>query len=215
MFKHLIFLYYFYFIKHKHMKKLMTLFTAIAAVALVAFKPIAPVTYKVDTEKSKIEWTGKKVTGQHTGTIKLASGAVTANGKVPTGGSFVIDMNSIDNTDLSGDGKSKLIGHLKADDFFGVEKYPTAQFQATKITAAGAGKINVTGNLTVKGKTSVITFPATYTVTNNTLNVTALNVKVDRTKHDIRYGSKSFFASIGDKAIDDEFLLNINLVATR
>ncbi|WP_345949424.1 YceI family protein [Mucilaginibacter sp. PAMB04274] len=197
------------------MKKLTTLFTAVVAVALVAFKPVAPTTYKVDTEKSKIEWTGKKVTGQHTGTIKLASGEVAVNGKVPTTGKFVIDMTSMDNTDLSGDGKAKLLGHLKSEDFFGTEKYPTASFQTTKITPAGAGKVNVTGNLTVKGKTSVITFPATYTLANNTLNVNALNVKVDRTKHDIRYGSKSFFASIGDKAIDDEFLLNINLVATR
>jgi len=197
------------------MKKLTTLFTAVIAVALVAFKPVAPVTYKVDTQKSKIEWTGKKVTGQHTGTIKIASGEVATNGKVPTGGKFTIDMNSIDNTDLSGGGKDKLLGHLKSEDFFGVEKYPTADFTATKIAAAGAGKVTVTGNLVVKGKTSVITFPATYVVAGNTLTVTATEVKVDRTKHDIRYGSKSFFESIGDKAIDDEFLLNINLVATR
>ncbi|MVN92237.1 YceI family protein [Mucilaginibacter aquatilis] len=197
------------------MKKLTTLFTAVIAVALVAFKPVAPVTFKVDTQKSKIEWVGKKVTGQHSGTIKLASGEVATNGKVPTGGKFVIDMNSMDCTDLSGEGKGKLLGHLKSEDFFGVEKYPTADFTATKIAPAGAGKVNVTGNLMVKGKTSVITFPATYSVAGNTLTVNATDVKVDRTKHDIRYGSKSFFASIGDKAIDDEFVLNINLVATR
>lgn len=197
------------------MKKLTTLFVAVIAVALVAFKPVAPVTFKVDTQKSKIEWTGKKVTGQHTGTIKLASGEVATNGKVPTGGKFTIDMNSIDCTDLSGDGKGKLLGHLKSEDFFGTEKYPTAEFTATKIAAAGAGKVNVTGNIVIKGKTSVITFPATYAIAGNNLTVTATDVKVDRTKHDIRYGSKSFFESIGDKAIDDEFLLNINLVATR
>jgi polyisoprenoid-binding protein YceI len=197
------------------MKKITTLFVAIIAVALVAFKPIAPVTFKVDAAKSKIEWTGKKVTGQHNGTIKLQSGEVVTNGKVPTGGKFVIDMTTMDNTDLSGDGKGKLLGHLKSDDFFGVEKYPTATFTATKITPAGGNKVNVTGNLTIKGKTNPITFPATYTLANNTLTVNASEVKVNRTVYDIRYGSKSFFESIGDKAIDDEFLLNINLVATR
>jgi polyisoprenoid-binding protein YceI len=197
------------------MKKITTLFIAISAVALVAFKPVAPVAFKVDTNKSKIEWTGKKVTGQHTGTIKLASGEVVTNGKVPTGGKFTIDMNSMDNTDLQGGGKDKLMGHLKSDDFFGVEKYPTATFTATKITAAGANKVNVTGNLTVKGKTNPVSFPATYTLAGKTLTVVASEVKVDRTLYDIRYGSKSFFESIGDKAIDNEFLLNVTLVATK
>ena len=197
------------------MKNLKTLLVAITAVALVAFKPVAPVTFKVDAAKSKIEWTGKKVTGQHTGTIKLSSGEVVTDGKMPTGGKFTIEMTSMDNTDLQGGGKEKLLGHLKSDDFFGTEKFPTSTFTATKITPAGAGKVNVTGNLSIKGKTSAITFPATYTMAGNTLTVVANEVKVNRTIYDIKYGSKSFFDSIGDKAIDDDFLLNINLVATR
>jgi len=197
------------------MKKITTLFVAIVAVALVAFKPVAPVTFKVDTEKSKIEWTGKKVTGQHMGTIKIASGEIAVNGKTPSSGKFTIDMNSMENTDLDADSKPKLMGHLKSDDFFGVAKYPTATFVATKITPAGANKVNVTGNLTLKGKTAPVTFPATYTLAGKTLTVVAPEVKVDRTVYDIRYGSKSFFESIGDKAIDNEFLLNITLVATK
>jgi polyisoprenoid-binding protein YceI len=201
---------------HKHkMKKVTTLFVAIIAVALIAFKPIAPVAYKVDTQKSEIKWIGKKVTGQHNGTIKLASGEVAVNGKNLNGGNVVIDMKSLASTDLTGDGKGKLEGHLKADDFFGVDKYPTSTFTVTKVTPAGAGKATVTGNLTIKGKTAAITFPATYTVAGNTVTVSAPEVKVNRTVYDIKYGSKSFFESIGDKAIDDEFLLNINLVATR
>ncbi len=198
-----------------HMKKLMTLFVAITAVALVAFKPVAPVAYKVDTQKSEIKWIGKKVTGQHNGTIKLASGDVLVNGKTLAGGTIVVDMKTLESTDLTGDSKGKLEGHLKADDFFGTDKYPTATFTATKITPAGAGKANVTGNLVIKGKSSAITFPATYTVNGNTVTVNAPEVKVNRTVYDIKYGSKSFFASIGDKAIDDDFFLNINLVATR
>ncbi|MBS7566038.1 YceI family protein [Mucilaginibacter sp. Bleaf8] len=198
------------------MKKITALFTAVMAVALVAFKPIAPVAYKVDTQKSKIEWTGKKVLGSHSGTIKLSSGTITANGKVPTGGTFVIDMNSMENTDLpDAESKGKLLGHLKSDDFFGVSKYPTATFVATKIAPAGGNNVNVTGNLTIKGKTEAISFPAKYVQAGNTITVTANEVKVNRTKYDIKYGSKSFFESIGDKAIDDDFLLNINLVATR
>jgi len=197
------------------MKKITLILTAFITAALVSFKPVAPVTYKVDTEKSRIDWVGKKVTGQHTGTIKLSSGQVVANGKKLTGGQFVIDMTSIEVTDLTGNSKNNLTGHLKADDFFGSEKYPTSQFQATKITPASGNTVNVTGNLTIKGKTNAISFPATYAMAGNNITVTASNVKVDRTKYDIKYGSKSFFDSIGDKAIDDQFLLNINLVATR
>jgi polyisoprenoid-binding protein YceI len=202
--------------KIKDMKKLsITILTAVT-VALAAFTPAKIETYKVDVQKSTIAWTGKKVMGQHSGELKLSSGTIVTTGSVPTKGGFVIDMTSLSNTDLpDAESKGKLLGHLKSEDFFGVEKYPSAQFVATKITAAGAGKVNVSGNLTIKGITNPISFPATYTVAGNTLTATAQNVKVDRTKYSIKYGSKSFFESIGDKAIDDEFILNISLVASK
>lgn len=172
-------------------------------------------TYKVDAAKSTITWVGKKVTGQHEGTIKVASGELATDGKNIKSGSFVIDMQSIDNTDLEGEMKDKLLGHLKSDDFFGVEKNPTANFTITKVVPAGAGKVNVTGNLTIKGKTAPISFPATVSISGNTLTANATSVKVDRTKYGIKYGSKSFFDSIGDKAINDEFELAINLVSSK
>jgi len=198
------------------MKKITILFSGIIAFTMLSFKSLAPGAFIVDVNKSNIEWTGKKVLGQHNGTIKLSAGQIQTNGKIPTSGSFVINMNSIDNTDLSdADSKGKLLGHLKSDDFFGVEKFPTASFQATKIAATGAGAVQVTGKLTIKGKSDMISFPATYNIAGNVLKVTAKDVKVNRTKFDVKYGSKSFFESIGDKAIDDEFLLNIYLVATR
>ena len=83
-------------------------------------------------KKSSIAWVGKKVTGQHNGTINFSSGTLVFKGKVLKGGEFVVDMNSINTTDLqAGKGKEKLDGHLKADDFFGVEKYPTAKLKIT------------------------------------------------------------------------------------
>jgi polyisoprenoid-binding protein YceI len=125
-------------------------------------------------------------------------------------------MTSISNKDLTDEeSKGKLLGHLKSDDFFGTAKFPTAQFLATKITPAGSGKVNVTGELTIKGITNPIAFVAAYTINGNLLTANAANVKVDRTKYSIKYGSKNFFDSIGDKAIDDEFILNINIVASK
>jgi len=198
------------------MKKISLLTIGLAVTALLAFRAAKTETYKIDTQKSNIEWTGKKVLGQHNGEIKLASGTIVTEDNVPAKGSFAINMASISNKDLTDeDSKGKLLGHLKSDDFFGVTKFPEAQFATTKITKAGNGSIVVTGNLTIKGLTNTISFPATYSVTGNTLTAKAVNVKIDRTKHNIKYNSKSFFDAIGDKAIDDEFILNISLVATK
>jgi polyisoprenoid-binding protein YceI len=193
------------------MKKITSFILGLSAIALVAFAPAKVDTYKVDTQKSNILWVGKKVVGSHNGAIKLSSGTITANGKVLTGGSFVIDMQSMTDADNS----ARLLGHLKSDDFFGVEKYPTAQFVVTKVTPAGSGQANVAGNLTIKGVTSAIKFPATYSITGNTLTAVAKDVKVDRTIYNIKYGSKTLAETVADKAIDDEFILNITLVATK
>ena len=199
------------------MKKLIPTFSLITGMVLfMAFtKPIKETTYKVDTQRSSIEWLGKKITGQHNGTIKLSSGELVVNGKAVKGGAFTIDMNSIACSDLQGEYGQKLVGHLKNDDFFSVEKNPTSKFEITKVTSAGANRVNITGNLTIKGITQPLTFPATVKQKGDAIVAVAKGVKVDRTKYDIKYGSKSFFTSIGDKAIDDEFELAINLVATK
>ncbi len=199
------------------MKKLVVA-CVVASFAFVGLSfTTAPKTtiFKVDTQKSTVLWTGKKVTGEHSGAIKLSGGELGLTGSKLTKGSFTINMSSITSTDLQGEWAEKLIGHLKADDFFGVEKFPTATFVITKVSPATAGKITVAGNLTIKGISKPLSFPATLAVKGTSLTAVAKGVKVDRTKYDIRYGSKSFFDSIGDKAIDDEFTLDITLVANK
>ncbi|QIL40148.1 YceI family protein [Pedobacter sp. HDW13] len=192
--------------------KISSIFLLAAVVALSAFKnPTKPVTYTVDAAKSTITWVGKKVTGSHNGTIALQSGSLAVNGKSVTGGTFTIDMNSIKDAD----GSAKLEGHLKADDFFGVAKFPTSTFVITKVAGSGAN-VTVSGNLTIKGITKPLSFPATVTLNaDGTASALAGKIVVDRTKYDIKYGSKSFFDSIGDKAINDEFELAVKLVAKK
>ncbi|WP_143306585.1 YceI family protein [Chitinophaga vietnamensis] len=171
-------------------------------------------TYQVDVQQSKLSWTGKKLTGQHSGTINVADGKLDLDGNSLKGGSFSLDTRSIKVTDITdADSNGKLVGHLKSEDFFSTEKFPKADFVITKVTPKGGANYEVSGNLTIKGTTNPITFPATITVSGNKLNAKA-DIKVDRTKYNIKYGSKSFFASIGDKAIDDMFDLNVELVAT-
>lgn len=172
------------------------------------------VTYQVDKSLSKLNWVGKKVTGQHTGTINVSDGKLDIDNNVLKGGSFSLDTRSIAVTDIKdAGGNAKLLGHLKSEDFFGVEKFPAANFVITKVTPKGGSNYDVTGNLTIKGITNAITFPATVAVAGNKVTAKAA-IKVDRTKYNIKYGSKSFFEGIGDKAIYDDFDLDVELVAS-
>ena len=192
--------------------KITSIFALVAILGLSAFTNGAkPVTYTVDVAKSTITWVGKKVAGSHNGTIALKSGSLDVNGKHVTGGTFVMDMTAIKDAD----GSDKLEGHLKADDFFGSAKFPTSTFVITKVTGSGAS-VTVSGNLTIKGITKPLSFPATVAVNaDGTVSALAGKILVDRTKYDIRYGSKSFFDSIGDKAIDDNFEIGVKLVGKK
>ena len=187
------------------MKNLKT----IAIALLVAFgtATITAQTKKVDATKSLISWVGKKVTGQHEGTVNLKEGALVFKGKNVVGGNFTVDMTSMTTTDLkAGQGKEKLDGHLKSEDFFGTEKFPTSTLVFKTVVAKSAGVYTVTADLTVKGITNPVTFDLATTA-----NSATANVKINRTKYDIKYGSGSFFENLGDKTIYDDFDLTVNL----
>ncbi|MCR6642675.1 MAG: YceI family protein [Sporocytophaga sp.] len=171
--------------------------------------------YKVDAKQSKVVWLGKKVTGEHTGGINIADGKLISDGKTFTGGSFTIDMASMTCTDLADAGyNEKFVGHLKSDDFFSTAKFPKSNFVITKITSTGKDQYNVKGNLTIKGITNEIEFPATIQTVGKQIKANA-KIVINRTKYDIKYGSGSFFDNLGDKAINDDFELNVDLVAAK
>ena len=183
----------------------------IAAIAIVAFMTFSFTTIEGDkkeikVESSKVVWKGYKVTGSHIGTIAIKSGHLNFDKDIMTGGSFEIDMSTITVTDLEGEYKGKLEGHLKSDDFFGVEKFPTASLIFTKVKSNGKNSYNVTGDITIKGKTESVTFNVSIYG-----NKASVSLKIDRTKFDVRYGSTSFFDGLKDKAIYDEFDLIADL----
>jgi len=186
------------------MKNLKTI--ALALVVAFATVTVSAQSKKVDAAKSSINWLGKKVTGQHNGVVSLKEGNLVFSGKKVTGGNFVVDMTSLTATDLQGEYQGKLNGHLKADDFFGTEKFPTATLNFKKVVAKSANVYTVTGDLTIKGITKPVTFDLATTA-----NSASTKFMVDRTKYDIKYGSGTFFTSIGDKAIADEFELDVTL----
>ena len=192
--------------------------TADNAAVTTEFAPVKGKSYKLQSTQSTVNWTGKKVTGEHTGTIKVTKGDVIVNKNTVTGGSFEIDMNSITCTDIKdAEYNKKLVGHLRSDDFFSVDKHPKANFVITKVSPikgakAGENNYNVTGNLTIKGITNAIEFPAKIQVNNGVATASA-DVVVNRAKYDIRYGSGSFFEGLGDKMIYDDMYISFKVVA--
>jgi len=176
---------------------------------LLIASSVAVFAQKVDIKPNDavIKWTGNKIGGSHNGAIKIKSGGLELKDGNIVKGSVVIDMNSITCADIdNATYNKKLVDHLKSDDFFGVEKYPTASFTLAKATKFNKGKATVSGSLTIKGKTEPITFEVT-----KASNVYSTQLKVDRSKFDVRYGSNSFFDNLGDKAIENIFILDIQL----
>jgi len=161
---------------------------------------------EVDAAKSTVSWKAYKVTGSHNGTVDLKSGALMFDGDKLTGGEFVVNMPTLVSKDLEGESKGKLEGHLKSDDFFGVETHPDAKLVFTGVKASGKNSYEVTGDLTIKG----ITKPITFDVSVYGSKATA-TLKVDRANYDVKYGSGSFFEDLGDKTIYDEFDLVVDL----
>ena len=174
--------------------------------------------FKIQVAESKVFWTGKKVSGEHTGVISLKNGEIVLDGDKFVGAKINIDMSSIICTDITNaEYNQKLIGHLKSDDFFSVAKFPESNFQATKfdaISGAKSGEVNYTvkGMLSIKGISHEISFPAKLEIKNDILKIDA-TLSVDRTKWDIKYGSGSFFDGLGDKMIHDKFDLKFQLVS--
>lgn len=183
----------------KNMIKTLTL-TAIVAFVTLSFTNRVIEKKEIKIENSQVVWKGYKVTGSHEGTILLKSGSLSFEKNVLIGGEFEIDMTTINTTDLDGEYKGKLEGHLKSDDFFGVENFPSATLVFTSVAPKGENLYNVTGDLTIKGKTNPITFEISIIG-----NKATASLKIDRTKYDIKYGSASFFDDLKDKAIYDEF----------
>lgn len=196
--------------------QILTSALVIAAIAFSAFtENERKSTLGVNTAESKITWLGKKVTGEHTGTIEIAYGDLEFSEDKLSGGSFEIDMKSIKNTDIENEEyNQKLVGHLKSDDFFGVEKYPKATFVIKEVSQKSATKYHVSGDITIKATTKSIDFPVEISM-DGAKAVASASITIDRSEFDVRYGSGSFFDGLGDKMIYDDFTLDVTLVANK
>ncbi len=166
--------------------------------------------YEVKSD-SEVHWRGVKPTGEHVGTVSISDGQVKVAGGEVTSGSITIDLNSIVNEDLQGDMNARLVGHLKSEDFFYTEEYPTAEFDivsmeeytGTAPEGGGTPTHEVTGNLTMRGETKSITFPAAISVSDSEVSVQTNEFAIDRTLWGVNFKSKKVFAELKDDFIND------------
>lgn len=176
--------------------------------------------FNLNVASSSITWKGSKPLGSHSGTIKLASGAIAIKDGSIEAGKFSIDMNSIANLDEDGKSNENLEAHLKGTvegkegDFFNVNEYPFSVFELTNVSEKD-GKTMIGGNLTIKDKTNNIEFPARIILDDYKLMLKSEPFTIDRTKWGVNYGSKSVFDNLGDKFIDDEMEITISIVADK
>lgn len=172
--------------------------------------------YKVDSEASTITWKGYKPTASHHGTINIENGVFTIHNDVLESGTFLIDMKSINVKDIAEDQEdhAKLTGHLKSSDFFDVEQYPAAAFEITKLETVD-GKTLLSGNLKMKDVSNNITIPVSINQNGDSIAITSEPFTIDRSKWNVKFGSKSFFDNLGDKFINDGIELQINVKATK
>lgn len=160
----------------------------------------------IDISKSNLTWIGKKITGQHEGTLQFKQGTLLFSKNKLIGGAFTVDMTSLTNTDQKGKDKLKLENHLKSTDFFDTSHFKTAQLLFKSIAPTKNNTYVVKADLTIKGVTNKVEFDLTIN------QETALaKVIIDRTKYGIQYGSGSFFEDLGDRTIYDEFEINVFL----
>jgi polyisoprenoid-binding protein YceI len=177
--------------------------------------------YRLDTTASRLEWTGRNLNNRHYGIISVAEGVVNIEKGVIAGGSVILDMNSIVNLDLQDeDYKRMLIRHLKSDDFFHVDRYPTATFrldssQQIPDATPGSPCQMITGSLELAGRTNLLSFPAEIAAQENGQVRVQAAFDIDRTRWGILYGSGRFFEKLGMHLVSDMISAELFLVAGR
>ncbi|MCL3779884.1 YceI family protein [Prolixibacteraceae bacterium JC049] len=190
------------------MKKTVFTFIFLVLIALGSYAQ----KFMLDSSESMVKWTGEKISGKHYGNIMLKSAELTVEDKMITAGEFVIDMKTITCTDLENESwNKKLVDHLNSEDFFHIEKYPTAKFVLKSVQKMSGNNYRVKGDLTIKDVTRPYGFKAEIMKMNGKYLLSGTMV-VDRSDYGVKYGSKKFFKNLGDKIIYDDFKLEFKLL---
>ncbi len=178
-------------------------------------------TLTVNAASSNLTWVGTKPVGQHNGTIGIKEGSLQVEGDAIKSGSFTFDMSTLNALDSSDDMNAQLAGHLKSPDFFDVEKFPEGKFEVTDVKAYEAPAADaekpllegsthtIAGNLTLKGVTKNITFPAIINMNSGMMKAKA-SFNINRADWGLSYGNDE---SLGDKFIRPTVNVGFNIEA--
>ncbi len=191
-------------------KKIMKHFKITMSILVLIFSNLLVAQDNFNLTSSTIKWIGKEIsTKSHYGSLQFSSAELDFDGETLNGGTFVVDMTTLQVEDLSGKGKQRLEGHLRSDDFFSVEKHTTATLLITKPSSPKEGVYSVDGTLTIKG----ITHPVRFTLEGSPSSSSyTAQLAFDRAKYNVQFRSGSFFENLGDKLILDTIELGVTLV---
>lgn len=169
--------------------------------------------FKIASAKSNIDWTGRKVTGAHNGTISVKEGSLTFNDSQLSGGRFIIDTTSINILDITDPAtNAQFAGHLASEDFFNSKQYPEALFVITASAPKGNGVYHIDGDLTIKDLTHPVAFDAQIDHAGDVITASG-KIVIDRTKYGMKFRSGNFFKDLGDTLIYNEFDLQVTITA--
>jgi len=195
--------------------KALSILMAVFVLSAFTINPLAESVLNVSLTESTLSWKGKKVGGEHYGKVSLINANLDYEKNRIKGGSFEIDMASITCEDITNEGSNaRLVNHLKSDDFFSTENHPRAKFVLTEAKTKNGKDYEMKGNLTIKGKTKPVSFPAVVTEINDKVMADA-TIVFDRTAYDIQYRSGNYFENLADKLIYDDVEMIVKLVATK
>ncbi|WP_394775484.1 YceI family protein [Flavobacterium sp.] len=169
--------------------------------------------FKIVSANSQIDWTGRKITGAHNGTIDIKEGIFTLNdGKIKEG-FIIINTSTIKILDIADpDTNAQFAGHLASDDFFSIEKFPTALFDILLVKELSENRYYLEGNLTIKDISNIVGFEVNVEHNKNEIRLFGKLV-IDRTKFNIKFRSGNFFKDLGDTLIYNDFELDFNITA--
>jgi len=168
----------------------------------------------IDTKESVVTWKGWNVfnPNSHTGYVYISKGELMIENGQLTGGTVEVDMNTIEDKNHGSD--NNLINHLKDSDFFEVKKFPFSTIAITRVASINGDNKKVTGNLTIKGITHPVTFPAQMEVKDGIVKANGRLV-IDRTLWDVRYKSGKFYDNLADETMSDSIEFHIKIVAKK
>ncbi len=168
----------------------------------------------VDTKESVVTWKGSMLIGanSHTGYVYISRGELMIENGQLVGGTVEVDMSTIEDEAHGSD--NNLINHLKDPDFFDVKKFPVSTIVITRVTTENGENVEITGNLTIKGITHPVTFPAKMEVKDGIVKANG-KLTIDRTKWDVRYKSGKFYALLADQTMSDSIEFDIKIVAKK